>query len=253
MHAMKPMWRLQSLCFLFLATTSRSPAGLSPPRRRRPWWPATGGMGVSHVLDVGFLFCFFSLANKRAAVGSRFDSSLLPILLSLGHDCVVDWSSFKAESHAGTPWPSPWRGIGSVVIAHTPLPPFLFFNKSSLVTKDDPIYVVDLGIGSLHIAAISPGVPQQGTCDGGCHLASAPNGRKVALLSHGMALLQPPGWRPQPEVHVSVQHPLVPKWRVPGDVMVAGGKVLDLVERTKELTTFLVLVLGSYMQCSRLR
>jgi hypothetical protein len=128
--------------------------------------------------------------------------------------------------------------------------PFLFFNKSMTVTMVVPLFEVDLGIGSLCSAASFLGVPQQGSCDGRSCLASASTGRRAALLSHAMAFLQPPAWRPLLEIRSGVQHLLVPKWCVPGDVAVAGGGVPFPVERTKELIAFQVLVVGSFLQYS---
>jgi hypothetical protein len=79
------------------------------------------------------------------------------------------------------------------------------------------------------------GVPQQGTCDGHHHLASAYYGQRAALLRHMMALLQPPVWRPLQEILAGSQHLLVFKWCVPGGIKMTGDGVSDRVERTKDL------------------
>jgi hypothetical protein len=98
---------------------------------------------------------------------------------------LIDWSFFRVESHAGTPWPSPWRGVASAPYALTPFLPFLFSNKSFMATMVIPPFGSDLGGGLLSTTARFPGVLQQGTCDGGRRLASASNGRRAALLKHG--------------------------------------------------------------------
>jgi hypothetical protein len=246
-----PLWRLQPCAAPSLLPPPEPPAGLSPPCCRRPWWPATGGREVWHLVAVGFLLFFFSLANKQAAARSRSVSVFLQIFHSHGHSCREEgWSLVRAESHAGTPWQNRWRGVASAPIAPTPLTPFLFFNKSE-TAKVSPLYDVDLETGSLLCAARFPAVPQQRTYDGWCRLASALNGRRAALLSHAMALLQSPVWRPQPEILVGVQYLLVPKRFIPGGGTVAGGGVPDPVERTKDWIAFLVFGVGSFLQCLR--
>lgn len=245
-----PLWRIRPPCRLSLPSPPDLPAGLSPARCRRPWWPATGWRGVWHLVAVGFFLLFISQANKQAAAGSRSNSVYLLFFLSLSHGCGMGrWRLIRAESYAGTPWPSPWQGIASAAFAPTALP-FLFSNKAATTAKVS-LYDVDLGIVSLHSAAKSPGVPQQGTCDGTRRLASASYGRRAALHSHALALLQPPVRRPLPEILAGVQHRPVPKWFVPGGVAVAGGGVPDPVERTKDFFAFLVFVLGSYLHCPR--
>jgi hypothetical protein len=165
-------------------------AGLSPPRRRRPWWPVISGREVWHLVVVGLLWFFFSPANKQAAAGSRFGSIPLSILLFHGHGYgLEDWRTIRGRSHAGTPWPSPWQGDASAAFAPTVTPPLLFCNKSATVPKDSPLYDVDLGSESMHQAAGFLGASQQGTCDGLRRLASASYGRMAALQSHAMASL----------------------------------------------------------------
>jgi hypothetical protein len=101
---------------LSLASASEIFAGLSPPRRRRPWWPALGGRGVWLLIDVGFLVLDSSPANKFEV---RSGAYLLPPLAVLGGG-EVEISSYAEFSR-----PDPWQGVASALFAPPPLV-FLF-------------------------------------------------------------------------------------------------------------------------------
>jgi hypothetical protein len=52
-----------------------------------------------------------------------------------------------------------------------------------MVTMVVPLFSSDLGIGLLSNVVFLPGVLQEGTCDGRCHLASDSTGRRADLSS----------------------------------------------------------------------
>ena len=117
-------------------------AGLSPPRRRWPWWPASRGRGVWLLVVLVFLFSRFSPANNQAA-GSRSAPVFLPPLPQAHGDGseAEGWSRVGGDSYAGTSLPNPWRHVASVVVASTTLS-LSFFNN---FVADPPLLDFDLG------------------------------------------------------------------------------------------------------------
>jgi hypothetical protein len=108
-----------------------------------------------------------------------------------------------------------------------------------------------LGFGSLYRAATFPGVLQQGTCDGRRRLASVIHGHRAALLSHEMALPQPPVWRPFLGFPLAFMTFSFPSGASPVACWWPAVKSYNRRRGPMDWIAFRVSALGSYMQCLR--
>jgi hypothetical protein len=102
-------------------------AGRSPPCRRRPWWPTTGGWGVWLLLFLVAGRFFSSMANKAEfGSGPPFDSTSLTLPLDHVDDDEA-WScgSLDGGAYAFAATPNPWRRFDLSAAAPYPLSSFI--------------------------------------------------------------------------------------------------------------------------------
>jgi hypothetical protein len=142
-----------------LTSACESSAGLPPPHRRWPWWPALGGRGVWLLVVVGFLVVASSPANNTEV---RSGAYLPPPLAILG-GCEVVICSYVDSSR-----PDPWQRVASALFA--PFPPCFSYLKESGFMPGKKVTLVswrDIGCSPVRRSDDPPWWSRGGSCESG--------------------------------------------------------------------------------------